>query len=95
VYLYRFKGTDTTFAKFPERLRHIVAETIPNVVVESIVFPAYEVRLSAASPFSSLCILTESDRQKESWYVPLPKVSHIRVAYRDCRALPWNASRIG
>ena len=41
----RFKGTHTTFAKFPERLRHIVAETTPNVVVESIIFPAYEVRV--------------------------------------------------
>ena len=39
----RFKGTDSTFEGFPERLRHIVSETISNVVVESIVFPAYEV----------------------------------------------------
>lgn len=41
-----FKGTDSTFVGFPERLRHIVAETTPNIVVESTVFPAYEVRES-------------------------------------------------
>jgi len=44
VFIHGFKGTDTTFAKFPERLRHILSETIPNVVVESIVFPAYETK---------------------------------------------------
>jgi hypothetical protein len=40
----RFKGTDSTFGPFPERLRHVLSETLDNVVVESIVFPAYEVR---------------------------------------------------
>ncbi|THH05087.1 hypothetical protein EW145_g5051 [Phellinidium pouzarii] len=43
VFIHGFKGTESTFAGFPERLRHIVAETISNVVVESVIFPAYEV----------------------------------------------------
>ena len=38
-----FKGTDTTFGSFPSRLTHVLSETIDNVRVESIVFPAYEV----------------------------------------------------
>ncbi|TCD70412.1 hypothetical protein EIP91_003493 [Steccherinum ochraceum] len=44
VFIHGFKGTDTTFGKFPERLRHVLSETIPNVVVETIVFPAYETK---------------------------------------------------
>lgn len=44
-----FKGTDSTFGQFPERLRHVLAETISGIVVESIVFPAYEVRLLFSS----------------------------------------------
>ncbi|THH29141.1 hypothetical protein EUX98_g5046 [Antrodiella citrinella] len=44
VFIHGFKGTDTTFSKFPERLRHVLSETIPNVVVESIVFPSYETK---------------------------------------------------
>lgn len=41
-----FKGTDSTFATFPERMQHVLSETISNVHVESVVFPAYEVRYS-------------------------------------------------
>lgn len=43
VFVHGFKGTDSTFSDFPQRLQHNLAETIPNVTVESIVFPAYEV----------------------------------------------------
>lgn len=43
LFILRFKGTDSTFSSFPERLKHLVSETISNIVVESIVFPAYEV----------------------------------------------------
>jgi hypothetical protein len=43
VFVHGFKGTDETFGLFPERLRHILAESIDNVSVECIVFPAYEV----------------------------------------------------
>ncbi|KAJ7178975.1 hypothetical protein C8R46DRAFT_1323205 [Mycena filopes] len=44
VFIHGFKGTDTTFVEFPERLRHILTETISNVSVECIVFPAYETK---------------------------------------------------
>ncbi|KAI0082476.1 hypothetical protein K474DRAFT_1655250 [Panus rudis PR-1116 ss-1] len=44
VFIHGFKGTDDTFGEFPERLRHILAETIPHVTVESVVFPAYETK---------------------------------------------------
>ena len=40
-----FKGDDTTFGDFPSRLQHILSETAHGMVIESIVFPAYEVRL--------------------------------------------------
>jgi hypothetical protein len=43
IYLHGFKGDESTFLKFPERMNHIVAETLPDCVVESVVFPAYEV----------------------------------------------------
>lgn len=43
IYIHGFKGTDDTFAEFPERLENIFSETIPHVKVESLIFPAYEV----------------------------------------------------
>jgi hypothetical protein len=43
IYIHGFKGTDDTFAEFPERLEHILSETIPHVRIESLIFPAYEV----------------------------------------------------
>lgn len=51
-----FKGTDSTFGGFPERLQHVLSETIPNVTVECIVFPAYEVRESWISHGKALAI---------------------------------------
>lgn len=44
VFVHGFKGTDETFGGFPERLQHILSETISDVAVECLVFPAYEVR---------------------------------------------------
>ncbi|VDC04083.1 unnamed protein product [Peniophora sp. CBMAI 1063] len=44
VYVHGFKGTDTTFGSFPSRLTHVLSETIDNVRVESIIFPAYETK---------------------------------------------------
>ncbi|KAJ6515703.1 hypothetical protein C8R45DRAFT_810422 [Mycena sanguinolenta] len=43
VFIHGFKGTDSTFGEFPNRLTHILTETIPSTSVECIVFPAYEV----------------------------------------------------
>jgi hypothetical protein len=43
VFVHGFKGTDETFGAFPQRLQHILTETIPKISVECIVFPAYEV----------------------------------------------------
>jgi hypothetical protein len=40
----RFKGDDATFGDFPSRLQHMLSETVQGMVIESIVFPAYEVR---------------------------------------------------
>jgi uncharacterized alpha/beta hydrolase family protein len=45
IFIHGFKGTDETFGEFPKRLQHILSETINNVQVESILFPAYEVCL--------------------------------------------------
>lgn len=47
VFVHGFKGTDETFGGFPERLQHILSETISEVAVECLVFPAYEVRQAA------------------------------------------------
>ncbi|KAJ7498749.1 hypothetical protein FB451DRAFT_1202900 [Mycena latifolia] len=44
VFIHGFKGTDETFGAFPERLRHILSESLPNASVECIVFPAYETK---------------------------------------------------
>ena len=47
VFVHGFKGTDETFGAFPQRLQHILTETIPQVSVDCIVFPAYEVGRTA------------------------------------------------
>ncbi|KDQ64254.1 hypothetical protein JAAARDRAFT_118213 [Jaapia argillacea MUCL 33604] len=44
VFIHGFKGTDSSFGGFPARLQHILSETIKNVTVECIVFPAYETK---------------------------------------------------
>ncbi|CDZ98473.1 3-hydroxyacyl CoA dehydrogenase [Phaffia rhodozyma] len=44
VYLHGFKGDDTTFKRFPERINHILTETQKDVKVESVVFPQWETR---------------------------------------------------
>ncbi|KAF8812245.1 hypothetical protein BYT27DRAFT_7086925 [Phlegmacium glaucopus] len=44
VYIHGFKGTDESFGEFPQRLEHILSETIPHVTVESNIFPAYETK---------------------------------------------------
>ncbi|KAJ7094604.1 hypothetical protein B0H15DRAFT_830157 [Mycena belliarum] len=44
VFIHGFKGTDETFSAFPDRLRHILSETITSVSVECTVFPAYQTK---------------------------------------------------
>lgn len=61
-----FKGTDSTFLEFPERLRHVISETVANVIVESVVFPAYEV--SAARACQNIITMSlKSLRRKANW----------------------------
>ncbi|KAF8897696.1 hypothetical protein BD779DRAFT_1432913 [Infundibulicybe gibba] len=42
IFIHGFKGTDETFGSFPSRLQHMLSESISQVSVECIVFPAYE-----------------------------------------------------
>jgi hypothetical protein len=42
-YFCRFKGTDFTFGSFPDRLQHVLSETIESMTTECILFPVYEV----------------------------------------------------
>lgn len=44
IFIHGFKGTDDTFEQFPQRIHHLLAESLTNVSVECIIFPAYEVR---------------------------------------------------
>ncbi|KAJ3970886.1 hypothetical protein EV361DRAFT_913841 [Lentinula raphanica] len=44
IFIHGFKGDNDTFGKFPERLQHILTETVPNSSVECIVFPVYETK---------------------------------------------------
>ncbi|KAJ3477885.1 hypothetical protein NLI96_g10159 [Meripilus lineatus] len=44
IFIHGFKGTDSTFGHFPERLRHILTETVANAIVESVIFPVYETK---------------------------------------------------
>ncbi|KAI0682902.1 hypothetical protein BC835DRAFT_1531179 [Cytidiella melzeri] len=44
IFIHGFKGTESTFGKFPERLQHTLSTTVQNIHVESILFPAYETK---------------------------------------------------
>ncbi|CAA7260048.1 unnamed protein product [Cyclocybe aegerita] len=44
IFIHGFKGTDETFAEFPKRLEHIISETVSNITVECLIFPAYETK---------------------------------------------------
>ncbi|THV08377.1 hypothetical protein K435DRAFT_740428 [Dendrothele bispora CBS 962.96] len=44
IFIHGFKGDDETFGKFPQRLHHILTETIPSCNVECAVFPVYETK---------------------------------------------------
>lgn len=44
IFIHGFKGTDSTFGEFPQRLEHILTETLADTKVESIIFPAYETK---------------------------------------------------
>ncbi|EJU06590.1 hypothetical protein DACRYDRAFT_29757, partial [Dacryopinax primogenitus] len=44
VFIHGFKGTDGTFCGFPERLKHVLNETLQGTKVECVVFPSYETR---------------------------------------------------
>lgn len=54
-----FKGTDVTFEQFPDRLRHVVHESLAALdpedepVVESKVFPVFETKGELVRPLSS------------------------------------------
>lgn len=48
VFIHGFKGNDETFLGFPQRLQHVLQDTIPNCNVDALIFPAYEVRTSLA-----------------------------------------------
>ena len=45
IFIHGFKGTEETFGDFPQRLQHLLSETLEHTTVEALVFPAYEVRL--------------------------------------------------
>ncbi|PBL02342.1 hypothetical protein ARMGADRAFT_1005737 [Armillaria gallica] len=44
VFIHGFKGDDETFLQFPQRMQHVLSDTIPDCTVESIVFPVYETK---------------------------------------------------
>ncbi|KAG5648915.1 hypothetical protein DXG03_000264 [Asterophora parasitica] len=44
VFVHGFKGTDQTFGEFPERLQHILTDSITDIAVQCKVFPAYETK---------------------------------------------------
>lgn len=70
VYIHGFKGTDESFKNFPERLEHMLSETIPDVTVESRVFPAYEVWIHMAQSYRT-CFNNLCNRLKAIWFVAI------------------------
>lgn len=67
VFIHGFKGTDSTFSTFPQRLQHNLQETISDVVVKSIVFPAYEVCVPLSPDMWSMLNTEPLIRLEENW----------------------------
>ncbi|KAJ6160596.1 hypothetical protein N7470_003992 [Penicillium chermesinum] len=44
VFIHGFKGGDDTFATFPEHLRVVVSKALPNIAVQTAVYPKYETK---------------------------------------------------
>ena len=76
VYIHGFKGTDETFKEFPERLEHMLSETIPDVTVETRVFPAYEVWIHMAQSYRT-CFNNLRNRLKVTWLVVINAVKDL------------------
>ncbi|KAJ3576203.1 hypothetical protein NP233_g612 [Leucocoprinus birnbaumii] len=53
VFIHGFKGNDNTFKEFPQRLQHVLSESINNAHVESIIFPAYEANKGRIGEYAS------------------------------------------
>jgi len=54
IFIHGFKGSDRTFHAFPQRLQHILSESLSDTTIECITFPVWEARLLA---FSSRLVL--------------------------------------
>jgi uncharacterized alpha/beta hydrolase family protein len=50
IFIHGYKGSDQSFNEFPQRIQHILSESLSNTTIECTVFPAYEVRLFVSSP---------------------------------------------
>lgn len=50
----RFRGGEDTFLDFPARLNHVLSETVKDLIVECVVFPAYETRGELAEAVARL-----------------------------------------
>ena len=68
IFIHGFKGTDSTFGEFPSRIGNALAESVPGIKAECIVFPAYEVRweIFCGSHTTNLFLL---NRPRASWSV--------------------------
>jgi hypothetical protein len=45
IFIHGFKGDDQSFQAFPQRLQHILSESLSDTTIECITFPAWEARL--------------------------------------------------
>ena len=44
VFIHGFKGTDETFEKFPEHLRTLISDALPNLNIAIAIYPRYDTR---------------------------------------------------
>ncbi len=65
VFIHGFKGTNETFGEFPRRLHHVLSETVVNMRIESILFPAYDVSLQKYHTRNLYLHLTASQTKGE------------------------------
>jgi hypothetical protein len=54
IFIHGFKGTDSTFGEFPNRLENVLGGTVPGLKAECIVFP--ELHLNRPRANWSVCI---------------------------------------
>jgi hypothetical protein len=77
IFIHGFKGTDSTFGEFPNRLENVLGGTVPGLKAECIVFPAYEVSGEPSTMQSARRPELHLNRPRANWSVCISRIENV------------------